>query len=128
MKKFNRNLKRFIGRLKKLKIGTHAMNLAMFIIGWFLVIAISISMVQGFGIKTVVSNDSMIPTFVEEEVLKINKVIYKITSPNRMDTVVVKLGETKSNLNYIFRIVGLPGEKIQIKDGYVYLTFAKHCE
>lgn len=97
MKKFNRNLKRFIGRLKKLKIGTHAMNLAMFIIGWFLVIAISISMVQGFGIKTVVSNDSMIPTFVEEEVLKINKVIYKITSPNRMDTVVVKLGETKSD-------------------------------
>lgn len=121
MKKFNRNLKRFIGRLKKLKIGTHAMNLAMFIIGWFLVITISISMVQGFGIKTVVSNDSMIPTFVEEEVLKINKVVYKITSPNRMDTVVVKLGETKSNLHYILRIVGLPGEKIQIKNGRIYI-------
>ena len=54
MKKFNRKFKRFIGRLKKLKIGTRAMNLAMFLIGWFLVIGLSISMVQGFGIKTVV--------------------------------------------------------------------------
>ena len=116
MKKFNRKFKRFIGRLKKLKIGTRAMNLAMFLIGWFLVIGLSISMVQGFGIKTVVSNDSMIPTFEEEEVLKINKVVYKITSPNRMDTVAVKLGETKSNVHYVLRIVGLPGEKIQIKN------------
>ena len=121
MKKFNRKFKRFIGRLKKLKIGTRAMNLAMFLIGWFLVIGLSISMVQGFGIKTVVSNDSMIPTFEEEEVLKINKVVYKITSPNRMDTVAVKLGETKSNVHYVLRIVGLPGEKIQIKNGRIYI-------
>jgi len=121
MKKFKRNYKRFIGRLKKLKIGTRAMNLSMFIIGWFIVIALAIAVVQGFGIKTVVSNDSMIPTFEEEEILKINKVIYKVTSPNRMDTVAVKIGETKSNLHYVLRIVGLPGEKIQIKNGRIYI-------
>ena len=108
MKKYRRKIKQFIGRIKKLKIGTRAMNLAMLIIGWFLVVGFAIALVQGFQIKTVVSNDSMIPTFEEEEVLKINKVVYKIASPNRMDTVAVKIGETKSNVHYVLHIVGLP--------------------
>ena len=121
MKKYRRKFKQFIGRIKKLKIGTRAMNLAMFIIGWFLVMGFAIALVQGFHIKTVVSNDSMMPTFVEEDVLKINKVVYKITSPNRMDTVAVKIGETKSNVHYVLRIVGLPGEQVQIKNGRIYI-------
>ena len=122
MKKYRRKFKQFIGRIKKLKIGTRAMNLAMLIIGWFLVVGFAIALVQGFQIKTVVSNDSMIPTFEEEEVLKINKVVYKITSPNRMDTVAVKIGETKSNVHYVLRIVGLPGEEVQIKNGRIYIN------
>ena len=124
MKKYRRKFKQFIGRIKKLKIGTRAMNLAMLIIGWFLVVGFAIALVQGFQIKTVVSNDSMIPTFEEEEVLKINKVVYKITSPNRMDTVAVKIGETKSNVHYVLRIVGLPGEEVQIKNGRIYINDA----
>ena len=122
MKKYRRKFKQFIGRIKKLKIGTRAMNLAMLIIGWFLVIGFAIVLVQGFQIKTVVSDDSMVPTFEEEEVLKINKVVYKITSPNRMDTVAVKIGETKSNVHYVLRIVGLPGEEVQIKNGRIYIN------
>ena len=122
MKKYRRKIKQFIGRIKKLKIGTRAMNLAMLIIGWFLVVGFAIALVQGFQIKTVVSNDSMIPTFEEEEVLKINKVVYKIASPNRMDTVAVKIGETKSNVHYVLRIVGLPGEEVQIKNGSIYIN------
>ena len=66
MKKYRRKFKQFIGRIKKLKIGTRAMNLAMLIIGWFLVVGFAIALVQGFQIKTVVSDDSMIPTFEEE--------------------------------------------------------------
>ena len=124
MKKYRRKFKQFIGRIKKLKIGTRAMNLAMLIIGWFLVVGFAIALVQGFQIKTVVSDDSMIPTFEEEEVLKINKVVYKITSPNRMDTVAVKIGETKSNVHYVLRIVGLPGEEVQIKNGRIYINDA----
>lgn len=121
MKTYKRKIKRYIGKIKKLNIGTRAVNLAMFIIGWFVVVAFAIALVQGFCIKTVVSNDSMIPTFEEEEVLNLNQVIYKIMSPNRMDTVAVKIGETKSNLYYVVRIVGLPGEKIQIRNGKIYV-------
>lgn len=121
MKKYKRKIKRFKGKLKKLNIGTHAANLAMFIIGWFVVVAFAVALVRGFCIKTVVSNDSMSPTFEEEEILNLNQVVYKMMSPNRMDTVAVKIGETKSNLHYVLRIVGLPGEKVQIINGRIYI-------
>lgn len=96
--KVKRKWKRSINKVKKLRIGTRAVNLGMFIIGWFLVVGIAVMYVRGFGMKTIISNDSMVPTFQEDEVLKINQFIYKITSPKRMDTVAVRMGETKSGL------------------------------
>ena len=119
--KVKRKWKRSINKVKKLRIGTHAANLGMFIIGWFLVVGIAVMYVRGFGMKTIISNDAMAPTFEEEEVLKINQFIYKITSPKRMDTVAVKMGETKSNVYYVLRIIGLPGEKVQIQNGKIYV-------
>lgn len=121
MKQVKRKWKRLKGKYKKLKIGTRAMNVGMFIIGWILVVALAIMYVQGFCMKTVVSNDAMVPAFEEDEVVKINQVVYKFTSPNRMDTVAVQIGETKSNIYYVMRIVGLPGEKVQIKNGKIYI-------
>ena len=121
MKKFTRKLKRMTGKIKKLRIGTRAMNLAMFIIGWFLVVGIAVMYIQGFKMKTIVSNDSMVPTFQEEEILNINQVIYKITSPNRMDTVAAQIGETKSNMYFVLRNVGLPNEIVQIRNGRIYI-------
>lgn len=121
MKKVKRKWKRQVNKIKKLRIGTHAMNLGMFIIGWFLVVGIAVMYVRGFGMKTIISNDSMAPTFEEDEILKINQFIYKITSPKRMDTVAVRVGETKSNVYYVLRIVGLPSEKVQIQNGKIYI-------
>jgi len=121
VKKVKRKWKRQVNKIKKLRIGTHAMNLGMFIIGWFLVVGIAVMYVRGFGMKTIISNDSMAPTFEEDEILKINQFIYKITSPKRMDTVAVRVGETKSNVYYVLRIVGLPGEKVQIQNGKIYI-------
>lgn len=119
--KVKRKWKRSIYKVRKLRIGAHAMNLGMFIIGWFLVVGIAVMYVRGFGMKTIISNDAMAPTFEAEEVLKINQFIYKITSPKRMDTVAVKMGETKSNVYYVLRIIGLPGEKVQIQNGKIYV-------
>ena len=119
--KVKRKWKRSVNKIKKFRIGTRAMNLGMFIIGWFLVVGIAVMYVRGFGMRTIISNDSMVPTFQEDEVLKINRFIYKITSPKRMDTVAVRMGETKSNVYYVLRIIGLPGEKVQIQNGKIYV-------
>ena len=58
---------------------------------------------------------------MQEEILKINQFIYKISSPNRFDTVAVRAGETKSNVYYVLRIVGLPGEKVRIENGKLFI-------
>ena len=63
MKKAKRKWRRWLNKLKKLGIGTRAMNLGMFIIGWILVVFLAVAYVRGFGMKTIISNDSMVPTF-----------------------------------------------------------------
>lgn len=61
---------------------------------------------------------SMEPTFHDNEYLIINEIGYRFSAPQRGDIVVIK---SKSNPReyLIKRIVGLPGEKIEIASGQV---------
>ena len=108
MKRAKRKFRRKISQFKKLKIGTRAVNLAMFIIGWVIVIALAWLYVVGFRTETIISDNAMSPTYEEEAVIRINRVIYKFSSPRRFDTVALQIGETSSNVYYVRRIVGLP--------------------
>src|SRR4051794_17128728 len=50
----------------------------------------------------------------------VNKYIYSFSDPNRWDVVVFKFpGDAK--VNYIKRLVGLPGEKLRITQGDVFI-------
>ena len=77
--------------------------------------------VRGFGIKTVIIDQSMNPTLQNEDVVLLNKLSYKIGSPKRMDVVAVRIGASENSPTYVRRIIGLPGETVQIKDGKVYI-------
>lgn len=69
----------------------------------------------------VVKGQSMDPNFSDGQVLLINKVAYKVDQPERGDVVALYFpGETDNRL--IKRIVGLPGEKIAIADGQVFIN------
>jgi len=51
----------------------------------------------------------------------VNKYLYTFTDPNRWDVVVFKFpGDAK--VNYIKRLVGLPGESLQIYGGNIFLA------
>jgi signal peptidase I len=47
--------------------------------------------------------------------------VLDIASPKRGDVVVFRL-PTNNNIHYIKRLIGLPGDKIQVKAGHVYLN------
>lgn len=62
----------------------------------------------------------MEPSYYHGEYLFIEKVSYRLHEPKRGDVIVFKY-PNNPNINYIKRIVGLPGETISIKDGKVYI-------
>ena len=63
---------------------------------------------------------SMEPEFVEGDVLFVNKLCRNFTEIERFDAVVFQY-EYRDHEYYIKRVIGLPGETVQIVDGKVYI-------
>lgn len=75
-----------------------------------------------FGLETyTVTGPYMSPTLEDGDDILVNKMSYKIHSVKRNDVVVVKQSGTEHNYFSLERVIGLPGEKVQIKDGFVYI-------
>lgn len=68
---------------------------------------------------TKIEGNSMIQTLHDDDRLIINKIVMKFKPLERKDIVVMKYDD---NSDYIKRIVGLPGEYIQLIDGKVYIN------
>ncbi len=89
-----------------------------------LVICVMLAVVISFGITKFVANHttvdggSMEPTLYDGDELVVEKVSYLIGKPERFDIIVFKYDE---GINYIKRIIGLPGEEIRIEDEKIYI-------
>lgn len=87
-------------------------------------IAIFLASVIAFsvGMKISVIGVSMSPVLENGEEVLINRFGYKIFSPQRGDVIAfLPNGNTNSHY-YLKRVIGLPGEKVQIIGGYVYIN------
>lgn len=73
--------------------------------------------VQVFVIKGV----SMDPNFADGELILVNRLSYYFTSPSHGDSVVFVFPGTRSD-KYIKRIIGLPGETIQISNNEIKIN------
>ncbi|MFW5942435.1 MAG: signal peptidase I [bacterium] len=65
-----------------------------------------------------VEGHSMMPTLEEGEYLIINKLSYYLEEPQRGDIIVLHFPRDQSK-EYIKRIIGLPGDLVEISDGQV---------
>jgi signal peptidase I len=63
---------------------------------------------------------SMEPNFQEGECIMVNKVCYHSSGPQRGDVVVFN-PPFQSQYPYIKRVIGLPGETVEIKNGNVFI-------
>jgi len=66
-----------------------------------------------------VDGESMVPTLENEERLVVNKIVYNLHKPEYGDILVFKFPGDQTK-DYIKRVIGLPGDKIEIHDFKVF--------
>ena len=92
----------------------------MYIVGCVVVaIALAFVVTHYVGHHTRVDGSSMNNTLKNGDYLVIEKVSYYLHDPERYDIIVFPFTD---EVNYIKRIIGLPGETVQIKDGKVFIN------
>lgn len=95
------------------------------LLGWIVYILVIIGLtyliITYVGQRTSVSGHSMETTLSDGDNLIVDKISYRFTDPKRYDIIVFPY-KYKENTYYIKRIIGLPGETVQVVDGYVYIN------
>src|SRR3989339_2109662 len=96
-------------------------TLKIIIISLIIILPVRYYLVQPFYVK----GQSMEPNFHDNEYLIINEISYRLNLPERGDIIVFKYSKNPSEF-YIKRIIGLPGETVQIKDNQVIIFNAEN--
>ncbi|MFN2202945.1 MAG: signal peptidase I, partial [Caldilineaceae bacterium] len=69
-----------------------------------------------------VQSISMEPTLHEGQYLIVSKIAYWLHGPERGDIIVLDPPNGRSEIPYIKRVIGLPGEKVDVHDGRVWVN------
>ena len=112
--------------VKKKSVGREILSFVGYIA---VILVITFLIVKFVGVRTEVIGTSMTPTLQNGDNLIVEKVSYYFADPQRYDIIVFPYPEDPGK-HYIKRIIGLPGETVQIIDGYVYINgelLDEHC-
>ena len=82
------------------------------------VIALAWFLVYGFCGQVRILGNSMQPLLDAEDVVLVNRLAYDLGKPRRFDVVVFEREDRQKNVK---RVIGLPGETVQIKGGLVFI-------
>ena len=91
------------------------------IVDIIVIICAAFLMINFFFDNTTITGHSMNNTLKNEDVMLVNKVAYKYRNPKRYDVIIFKPNIGNVSDYYTKRIIGLPGETVQIIDGKVYI-------
>jgi signal peptidase I len=105
------------------------------LIEWGVIIVIAVGfafLVRGFAFQTFyIPSESMVPRLETDDRVLVNKITYDIRDPQRGDVVVFRTppgAQIKGMDDLVKRIVGLPGETIQGRDGHIYINGKRLAE
>ena len=94
-------------------------------LGWIvyfaLIIGFTLFIITFVGQRTTVSGSSMETTLSDGDNLIVDKLSYRFREPERFEIIVFPYQHAE-NTYYIKRIIGMPGDTIQIKNGNVFIN------
>ena len=79
-------------------------------------------LVSFFGIRTNVVGQAMEQTLENDDDILVNKFAYIISKPKQGDVIVFLPNGNKKSHYYVRRVVAVPGDTVQIKDGALYVN------
>lgn len=101
------------------KVMKELINTLLYIVG---VLCLTWFIITFVGQRTQVSGASMEATLSDGDNLIVDKITYRFRDPQRFDIIVFPFQYDESTY-YIKRIIGLPGETVQIgEDGTIYIN------
>lgn len=111
---FNRKKRKVnTGLLREIALWTGEILLTMFV-------AVLLVLFVGFRISVV--GPSMSPTLENGEKILVNRLVYKIFSPKQNDLIVFLPNGNEKSHYYIKRVIAMPGDKVQVKEGMIYIN------
>ena len=102
------------------------------ILNWIFQIAVVLifGILAGIALfqSVTVQESSMEPTLQVGERFFVNRAVYKVSSPERGDIIVYKTSGSDDAALHIRRVIGLPGERIQISNGKILIDGKEYEE
>lgn len=96
-------------------------TLKVIVISLAIIIPIRYFLIQPFYVK----GASMEPNFYDHEYLIVDELSYRLHEPERGDVIVFRYPYDRSQF-FIKRIIGLPGESIEISSGIIHISDANN--
>ncbi|NBJ91512.1 signal peptidase I [Parablautia muri] len=88
----------------------------------FAAVLLAFVIVFSIGMKISMIGVSMEPALYNGQEVLINRFVYKMLSPKRGDIIAFLPNGNPNSHYYLKRVIGLPGERVQIINGYVYIN------
>ena len=110
----------FIQKKKRVK-KSHITGLLMFLFAAVVTVFFAFVLIYTFGIRTSVIGVSMEPQLFNGQEVLINRLIYQLTPPQKGDVVTFLPNGNPNSHIYLKRVVAVPGESVQIINGYLYV-------
>lgn len=107
---------------------TEIKNVFLWIIKILVVIIVGFLVTIALGKVTIMQDGSMSPTLLVGDVTLTNRFSYQLGEPARGDIIAFKLSDDKMASTHIKRVIGLPGETIQIVDGQILIDGEVYTE
>lgn len=111
----------FAKRRKKLNIPL-IKEIAVWAAEIAIVLAVAFVFVYFIGLRTTVVGQSMQGTLESGDEILVNRFIYSVTKPKANDVIVFLPNGNEKSHYYVKRVVGVPGDRVQIKNGAVYVN------
>ena len=86
-----------------------------------IVLGIAFVFVYYIGMRTSVVGQSMTPVLKNNQEILINRFVYLLTDPKPNDIIVFLPNGNEKSHYYVKRVIAVPGDTVQIKDGAVYV-------